>query len=220
MTLMLTDIESRRLGHRPSRIPADAGSMTQPTGACHPECSEGPVFPARIDKQVPHYARDDRRHQFSAPQNMRILEGDLLALAMTGEFDVIVHGCNCMHTMGAGIAKAIKQQFPEAFAADTATPKGRREKLGTTSVARIVRPSATFSIVNAYTQFDWRGAGTKADYDAIRNAMIGVKTNFSGLRIGYPLIGAGLAGGDWKIIAPIIDEALAGEDHTLVRYAP
>ena len=45
-----------------------------------------------------------------------------------------------------------------------------------------------------------------------------VKHHFSGKRIGYPLIGAGLAGGDWGAISAIIDEELAGEDHTLVEF--
>ena len=43
---------------------------------------------------------------------------------------------------------------------------------------------------------------------------------FGGKRIGYPLIGAGLAGGDWQIISAIINEELVGENHTLVRFAP
>jgi hypothetical protein len=47
-----------------------------------------------------------------------------------------------------------------------------------------------------------------------------VKRRFAGNRIGYPKIGAGLARGDWSVIAPIIDEQLAGEDHTLVEYDP
>ncbi|HEY1136842.1 MAG TPA: macro domain-containing protein [Xanthomonadaceae bacterium] len=151
---------------------------------------------------------------------MNILDGNLLDLAVAGRFDVIVHGCNCQCTMGAGIARTIKQHFPEAYAADKATPKGLREKLGTISFARIQRPEAEFVIVNAYTQFHWQGNGLKAEYEAIQRAMREVKARFSGLRIGYPLIGAGLAGGDWNIIAPLIDEALAGEDHTLVRYVP
>jgi len=44
-----------------------------------------------------------------------------------------------------------------------------------------------------------------------------IKNDFSGKRIGYPLIGAGLAGGNWRIISKIIDEELNGEDHTLVK---
>ena len=151
---------------------------------------------------------------------MHVLKGDLLKLALMGEFDVIVHGCNCQCAMGAGIAKTIKALFPEAYGADCATRKGDREKLGTISHANIIRDESSFTVANAYTQFHWSGQGIKADYDAIRSAMSEVKRQFEGRRIAYPMIGAGLAGGDWSIIAPIIDEALAGETHTLVQYVP
>jgi O-acetyl-ADP-ribose deacetylase (regulator of RNase III) len=150
---------------------------------------------------------------------MKIIRGDLLALALDGRFDVIVHGCNCQCAMGKGIAKSIKDQFPEAFAADKKTAPGERAKLGTISSAAIERDGVRFTVVNAYTQFHWRGTGVKANYDAIRGAMQMIKQQFAGKRIGYPLIGAGLAGGDWKVIAAIIDEELAGEDHTLVEFA-
>jgi O-acetyl-ADP-ribose deacetylase (regulator of RNase III) len=62
-------------------------------------------------------------------------------------------------------------------------------------------------------------AGEFEMYDAIAAAMASVKKQFSGKTIGYPRIGAGLAGGDWSVIAPIIDCALDGETHTLVEYA-
>ena len=39
---------------------------------------------------------------------MKIIQGDLLQLAKQGDFDVIIQGCNCFCTMGAGIAKSIK----------------------------------------------------------------------------------------------------------------
>lgn len=142
--------------------------------------------------------------------------GDLLALALAGEFDVIVHGCNCHCTFGRGIAAAIRRQFPEAAEADLATAKSDRTKLGTISTARVVRPTATFSIVNAYTQFDYHGPGVLADYDAIRAAFRLVKMQFAGQRIAYPKLGAGLAKGEWSTIATIIDEELVGETHTLV----
>ena len=91
---------------------------------------------------------------------------------------------------------------------------------GTFSCAEIERGAARFTIVNAYTQFHWKGEAILADYDAIRHAFRAVKQTFAGKRIGYPLIGAGFARGDWKTIAAIIDEELAGEDHTLVEYEP
>jgi O-acetyl-ADP-ribose deacetylase (regulator of RNase III) len=155
---------------------------------------------------------------------MRVIQGDLIRLSMGEEctpvFDVIIHGCNCQCAMGAGIAKTIKQKLPAAYAADLKTIKGSREKLGTVSHATVELGAHTLTIVNAYTQFDWRGSGSKVDYEAIRNAMKIVKQKFSRQRIGYPLIGAGLAGGDWKIISPILYEELAGCYHTLVEYVP
>jgi O-acetyl-ADP-ribose deacetylase (regulator of RNase III) len=57
-----------------------------------------------------------------------------------------------------------------------------------------------------------------ADYDAITALFSRVKMDFSGEKIGYPRIGAGLARGDWKKISKIIDHQLAGENHTLVEY--
>ena len=151
---------------------------------------------------------------------MQTVRGDLLSLAIAGEFDVIVHGCNCQNTMGAGIAKSIKQPFPSAYDADLATEKGSRDKLGSYSSATVDCDGHELTIVNAYTQFNWRGRGVKADYDAIRSVFAAIKSNFTGKRIGYPLIGAGLAGGDWGIISEIISEELAGENHTLVEYQP
>lgn len=149
---------------------------------------------------------------------METLHGDLIQLALEGKFDVIVHGCNCFCTMGAVIAKSIQQHFPEAYQADLATPKGEVAKLGTISQAHINIPNGTLTVVNGYTQFDWKGQGRKANYEAIRAVFKQVKSSFSGLRIGYPAIGAGLAGGDWTVIANIIEEELKGEDHTFVIY--
>jgi O-acetyl-ADP-ribose deacetylase (regulator of RNase III) len=85
---------------------------------------------------------------------VKVVQGDLLRLALEGRFDMIVHGCNCFCTMGKGIALAIKQQFPEAYDADLRTAKGDRAKLGTITTAEIERPPARFTVVNAYTQYD------------------------------------------------------------------
>ena len=39
------------------------------------------------------------------------VEGDLIKLALKGNFDVIVHGCNCFCTMKAGIAPLMAKTF-------------------------------------------------------------------------------------------------------------
>jgi len=149
---------------------------------------------------------------------MKKAKGDLIALAQAGAFDVIVHGCNCFCTMGAGIARGIAKTFPEALAEDKRTGKGDRGKLGQISVAEIAQGDLRLTVVNAYTQFDWRGQGRKADYDAIRSSFSIIADRFAGKRIGFPMIGAGLAGGDWQVIEGIIEAELAGLDYTLVVF--
>ena len=122
---------------------------------------------------------------------MKKVKGDLIQLALNGQFDVIIHGCNCFHTMGAGIAKTIASAFPEAYEADKQSEYGTKSKLGTISTASIIRGEVRFEIVNAYTQFDWKGRGRRADYDAISHCFEEVAERFPTSRIGYPLVGAG-----------------------------
>ena len=149
---------------------------------------------------------------------MKTVKGDLIQLALKDSFDVIIHGCNCFHTMGAGIAKFIKKEFPEAYTEDVLTVYGDKKKLGYVSIAHIEREGASFSVVNGYTQFDFKGK-MNVDYEAIRNVFRTVKNSFrEDVRIGYPLIGCGLAGGDWDIVSKIIEEELNGLDHTLVEF--
>jgi O-acetyl-ADP-ribose deacetylase (regulator of RNase III) len=151
---------------------------------------------------------------------MNIVRGDIIDLALQGRFDVIVHGCNCFCSMGAGVARVIGEEFPEAYAADLVTAKGDRGKLGDFSFATVRRRDREITIVNGYTQFHFHGDGVLVDYDALRRVFAKVRKQFSGKRIGYPKIGAGLGGGDWQLVSAIIDEELAGEDHSLVLQSP
>ena len=149
---------------------------------------------------------------------MKTTNGDLIKLALEGKFDIIIHGCNCFCKMGAGIAKAIKTEFPEAFQSDYKTKKGDRSKLGDFTSATVHRNGYIFIVINAYTQYDYRGSGVKVDYDAVRNVFRRLKSEFSGKRFSFPLIGSGLAGGDWSIISNIISEEMQGENITLIRF--
>ena len=147
--------------------------------------------------------------------------GDLLKLGKAGEFDVIIHGCNCFNTMGAGIAKQVKSQFPEAYEADARTKKGDKDKLGKYTKHEYATNTECESlyVINAYTQYAYWNA-FDVDYDAIRSCFKALKEDFGGqnLRFGYPLIGCGLAGGNWDTVKAIIDEELEGEDHTVVIF--
>ena len=150
---------------------------------------------------------------------MKHVKGNLIHLAQKGKFNLIIHGCNCFNTMGAGIAKQISTDFPQAWQADQATACADRSKLGSYSMADVQTPVGQLYVINAYTQYHYSGDGVLVDYDAIEKVFTALKQNFSGKRMGYPKIGAGLAKGDWHIISDIIDRALEGEDHTLVELS-
>lgn len=151
---------------------------------------------------------------------MKKIQGDLIQLALDGHFDVIVHGCNCFNTMGAGIAKSIKLAFPAVYAADRRTIKADRKKLGNYTKAEIVLPNGMqLEVINAYTQFHYSSSQPNVDYKAIRQVFRRIAMNYShDVRIGIPMIGAGLAGGDWNLIERIIDDEMASHNLTLVEY--
>lgn len=154
---------------------------------------------------------------------MKTISGDLIKMAQSGEFDVIVHGCNCFNTMGSGIAAQIAREHPSAYFVDQMTTKGSRYKLGNFTTAPIMDyfvdgKFSNFTIVNGYTQFDYGTNKINVDYDAIKSVFEKIVDLYPDKRIGYPMIGAGLAGGDWDIISNIINGELCDCDHTFVKF--
>jgi O-acetyl-ADP-ribose deacetylase (regulator of RNase III) len=152
---------------------------------------------------------------------MAIVYGNILDLAEQGAFNAIVHGCNCFCNFGAGLALQIKQRYPAAYKVDLQTIKGDKHKLGQVSVAAVTstyKPDHSFLILNAYTQYNYGRSTVHADYKAIRKCFNYINTYFSNMELGVPMIGAGLAGGDWNIINAIIEEQLINIDYTIVKY--
>ncbi len=159
---------------------------------------------------------------------MNTVRGNLVTMGLSGQFDIIIHGCNCFCSFGAGIAKEIAQRIPEAYKADLGTDKGSHLKLGTYTRAQVRilddqgRNKHTLNVINAYTQYDFWTKGPRADYEAIRSVFQRIKSDFGGgvFTFGIPKIGAGLAGGRWDIISEIIEEEMKDEHLTLVEFDP
>ena len=145
------------------------------------------------------------------------LEGDIIELAKSGSYDVLIHGCNCQHTMGAGVAKLVAQAFPEALEADLQTPK-TTAKLGTVSYGFSPLPNGEVLIIaNAYTQAYYGKHHHAFNYGALRSCFEQIKHDLEGMHFLYPAIGAGLGLGNWYLIHPIIKEIFASENHTFVK---
>ncbi len=147
---------------------------------------------------------------------MKVVKGNLLTLTERGDFDVVIHGCNCKCVMGAGIAGQIAKRWPEVATVD-ADAGSDSAKLGYYTSCRVERAGHTFRVINAYTQVS---PGADARLDAVRNAFFRIARNQTRYpaRIAYPMIGCGIGGLKWEDVAPIIDKALDGLDHTLVEW--
>lgn len=161
------------------------------------------------------------------------IKGNLIDLAEQGEFDIIVHGCNCFNTMGSGIAKEILERYPEAFNVDWRWDLGvysnpthtleRIWKLGNYTVANVGK----FNIINAYTQFDFNKRGEefidRFEYESFSLILRKLAAIYPNKRFGFPYIGMGLAGGDKDRIIAMLENfaekvTAKGGSVTLVEF--
>jgi len=149
-----------------------------------------------------------------------------LTLAEQGNFDVLVHGANCFTTMGSGIAGQIKSKYMSVYLADCKTRKGDYNKLGCYSIAEVtskLNPKFKFTVVNAYTQYTFSRGEDVFEYNAFSVILQKLSKQFKGLRVGFPNIGSGLAGGNKEVITNMIQQfsntfELSGGSVTIVEY--
>jgi len=130
------------------------------------------------------------------------VKGDLIELGKNNTFDIIMHGCNCFCAMGGGLAPQIAKNFPDAEIADSETVRGDPGKLGTYTIGMHGR----LVILNAYTQYSTSKHDEDVfEYIAFQRVLDKIAHRFGKWRIGLPLIGMGLAGGDPERIMPMIE---------------
>lgn len=144
---------------------------------------------------------------------------------------VLVHGCNCQGVMGSGVARQIRNRYPDAYGAY----RKIYEEAGELELGSIM-PITTNGkiIINAMTQRYYGFTGqVYVDYNAVRSCVQVLSKYLKGLgissenefqlnvfgmnsKIAMPRIGCGLANGRWKIIKPIIEEEL--QDYNVEVY--
>jgi len=115
---------------------------------------------------------------------------------------VVVHGCNCKNTMGAGIARQVREQCPNAWRADQQTLWGDRTKLGSFTYGI---EANGMTVINAYTQYNYTRDEVDVNYEALETAMMAICNHFPNEIIAMPKIGCGLAKGDWNIVSKILE---------------
>lgn len=159
--------------------------------------------------------------------------GDIFSIATNPKWDngahhYVVHGCNAQGVMGSGIAKTVKAKYPHVFDAYRKEYDLAGLHLGQiipVAVEQSFEHGGSFNIVNAITQQNY-GRDERVQYvfySAIQSSFQNLKLLLQPMLndtrqrviIHYPMIGAGLGGGEWAIISDIINDCLRGVDHVL-----
>lgn len=144
---------------------------------------------------------------------------DIQAMHRQGAYEYVVHGCNAQAVMGSGVAATLRAAYPiiyDPYAAHCRMHNFSRTALGTFCEVK-VEPFA--SVVNLITQEHFGKQSCRyVDYEAIYNGFKHIRTlvdssSHSRIGIHFPLIGAGLAHGDWSIISQCIKSAWEHESH-------
>ncbi len=126
---------------------------------------------------------------------------------------IIAHGCNAQGAMGSGVAKAIRQKYPQAYNVYRGQyfMNGNMLFLGTMVPAFIYGEDNDLEkvICNCITQDFYGREGKKyVNYDAIFLSLkqtCDVAKKLGQFNVSIPKIGAGLGGGNWDEITKQID---------------
>ena len=145
---------------------------------------------------------------------IRYVEAD--ATQPTGEGrKILVHVCNDIGAWGRGFVLGLSQRFPGPERRYKAWAAGQEDTPFELGQVQFVTVSPDLTVANLIGQHDIARKGQKEDvppmcYEAIREGLGRVRDEAVRLEatVHMPCIGAGLAGGDWAVIEPMIEEEL------------
>ncbi|GAA4848816.1 hypothetical protein GCM10023310_28810 [Paenibacillus vulneris] len=147
------------------------------------------------------------------------VEGNLLEAVEP----IIGHQVNCQSVMGSGVAKQIKQQFPDVYKAYLQyCSQHKQHLLGRCQIVERNEGSGTF-VANLFGQeYYGRDKRKYTDYDAIRSAIVQLhdfaREHHYAIALPYK-IGCDRGGGDWEIVYGMIHEIFTDVQVTLYRLA-
>jgi O-acetyl-ADP-ribose deacetylase (regulator of RNase III) len=136
---------------------------------------------------------------------------------------IIVHGCNAQGVMGSGVAKQLRAKYPQIFEDYVAHLElCKIEDVPVLGFVSYTQVSKELYIANAITQeFYGRDGKQYVDYEALSTCLTSVADLAQQwkmpVHIPY-LIGAGLGGGDEKIILEIVEKTMYNTDCILHHF--
>jgi len=132
-------------------------------------------------------------------------KGDVIDAALSSEYDMFIHGCNCMGVMGGGVALQVRNRIPKLYQADQDFRIDQDHRLGMCSYVGI---NETI-MANLYTQYIPMAGSRQLNYGALASSLnyavdLFIQRNIVDVKICLPRIGCGLAGGNWEIVEEIL----------------
>ena len=129
--------------------------------------------------------------------------------------DYICHQVNCQGVMNSGIARQIRERWPEVYEGYKQFCNHVHNNGGILlGKVFICRGGLFRSVVNMFSQDMFGYDGSRfTSYDAFAHCLETMKNHIPvGSTIGFPKnIGCGLGGGNWKVISALIEEILSEE---------
>lgn len=128
---------------------------------------------------------------------------------------ILVHVCNDIGAWGRGFVLPLAKRFPETKRAYKLWATGATDQPFELGQVQFVRVRPDLEVANLIGQHDIARKNTPTDqppmrYEAIRAGLAKVRERAEQLRatLHMPRIGAGVAGGEWDIIAGIVHDEL------------
>ena len=139
-----------------------------------------------------------------------LIEGNLL----DANVDFICHQVNCQGKMGSGVAKAIRERYPQVYEQykqfyDMNTTE---QLLGFSQYVKVsdVVEQKPYYVVNMFAQANYGYDGKQyTSLEAFKNCLESIDSHCIGYTVAFPwLIGCVRGGADWNVVLPMILETL------------
>ena len=148
-------------------------------------------------------------------ERIKTITGDITKITK----GIICHQVNCMGKMGAGVALAIRKQWPIVYNEYIKTFQLNNLQLGRIFITTIMDQ---LFVVNLCGQYHYGRNQKQTNYDAVHTCLEKlnqeiIKHNMT-LDVMFPYkMGCNLAGGNWNIMKTIISETITNNNILIIK---